>query len=242
MSHYFHACVFSPYEDCSGIVRAWEPRCSSLLVVQHPAEGKTKRVHCHFLIETMTAGENWFRDKAKEVMGEYIKRGNYWLATRVQKGEHAGKLISRFETLKYLTRKDFPVVFEKNFSPAELEEARTAWVDPVKDDTNSTSPTDFMIKKVMSRYEHYTSQHSYIEHYRHIKFESSNTVYHGYDDYAKFLLDEVRTTTMKTYYVVNQRMPHASQYKIVAGTVFIQLCERFNWPNNGFEVLKNLWY
>lgn len=236
---YYHACVFASFNDVSGVIERWVEKSDSLLVVEHPAEGKTQRVHCHILIETKS-GEDWFRSSAKEVMGEYIKRGNYWIATRVQKGEHAGKLISRLETLVYLTRKDFPVKFSKNYSPAEIEEARSAWVDSDKNDKPADDLSNVMIRLVLKKFEHIKHRDDWVReygplHYGVIPHESGLT---SQDD----IFNVIRKETMKAYWAKNRRAPFPAQHKIVASTVLLTLMERFNMLDRGISTLLEKWY
>lgn len=229
---YLHACIFAKYADLSGIVGVWEKKCASLCVVEHPADGKTKRIHCHFLIENQ-ANENWFRDEAKKIMGDYIKRGNYWIASRVQKGEHAGEPISRQPTLIYMLKGKFYAKFAKNFSEQEMEEARQAWVEKVNSATTAdNSPLEYMTNKVLKRFEH-------------IKSRSNIVFWHDTDrnDLCdRTLLDEVRSATMKVYWGETRKAPHATQYKQVAATVYLRIMERLDSLDEGISHLKNLWY
>jgi len=56
------------------------------------------------------------------------------------------------------------------------------------------------------------------------------------------VLSDVRLKTMKMFYRFNRKVPPASLYKMVAGTAFLRLCEKWNYLDNGIETLKNLWY
>lgn len=237
---YLHACIFAKYADLSGVVGIWEKKCASLCVVEHPAEGKTKRVHCHFLIENQ-ANENWFRDEAKKIMGDYIKRGNYWIASRVQKGEHAGEAIARQPTLVYMLKGCLDVSFAKKFSNQEVEEARQGWVEKVNSDNPATlSPHDYMVNKILKRFDH-------IKSYKDVpNLVCVDTTSQNERTYMKLhdatLLDEVRSATMKVYWGETRKVPHATQYKQVAGTVFLRIMERIDRFDMGLAQLKNLWY
>lgn len=230
---YIHACVFARFQDLSGLTDVWEKKCDSLLVVEHPAEGKTKRVHCHFLIET-GSGENWFRDKGKEVLNEYFKRGNYWIALRVQKGDHAGKLIEREYTATYMLKKTLTPSFAKNFSPEEVEALRQAWVDKPTSESDSSDASEVYIELVMKKFDRFPTFQSFTEWYARIHHECS------WD--TEKVLSLVRTETMKMFYAKNRRVPPAMLYKAVAGSAFLRLCEKWNQFDNGITSLKNLWY
>ena len=56
------------------------------------------------------------------------------------------------------------------------------------------------------------------------------------------LLELVRSETMKVFWGENRRVPHASQYKIVASTAYVTIMERIDCLNEAFLHLRNLWY
>jgi len=229
---YYHACIFTPYEELSGVVDVWEKKSNSLLVVEHPAEGKTQRVHCHFLIET-ESGENWFRDEAKRVMGEYIKRGNYWIATRVMKGEHAGKVIERESTAIYMLKGKLAEKYAKNFSSQELDTSRQNWVETVKSD-NTGEGSERIISEIVKKF--------------NIKKEprfwrDESEIEFGQCKYNLSLLwDLVRSTTWKFLWGQKRMSPHASHYKIIASSVFMRICEDANCFDHGMAYVMEKWY
>lgn len=223
----YHACIFAPYAELSGVVDVWTTKSASLLVVEHPAEGKTQRIHCHFLIET-ESGENWFRDEAKSVMGEYIKRGNYWIATRVQKGEHQGKLLSRQETAKYMIKGKYLVNFAKNFSIQELESLRQEWVETDKSDIPGKD-SERLIKQVMDRVKSNFLWHDTID----------DEVESNFNERA--LLSLTRNTTFKVLYARNRMFPHGSHYKIIAGSAYCRLAEEYKCFDSAVKIISELW-
>lgn len=230
---YYHACIFAKYDDVSGVATRWTEKCDSLLVVEHPAEGKTQRIHCHFLIET-TSGEDWFRTSAKESMGEYIKRGNYWISTRVQKGEHAGKVISRQLTLVYLVRKNYPIKFAKNFSEEELETARQAWVDSDKNDTSRDTPTEYYTKQLLNKF-------TYLKLWQDLPEESHEPDRNGYNvtisRYA-MLYRKVRSIGMRMYLGMHGNQPPAKVLFVnFTNAVFITLMERIDCLDIAIEII-----
>lgn len=237
---YLHACIFAKYADLSGVIDVWQTKCDSLCVVEHPPEGKTKRIHCHFLIEN-TAQEDWFRDQAKKVMGDYIKRGNYWIASRVQKGEYAGEPISRTRTLIYILKGKFSVSFAKNFSEQEVEEARQAWIDSDKNDSTARlSPTQKMIEKVSSEFDWLKSRDDLPTESSYLVGVISTDSW--LDQKMSYLFAEVRGRTCKVFLRETHQMPHPSQYKIVVSTVFVRIMERIKYTNNGLRFMLDKWY
>lgn len=235
---YYHACVFSALTELGDLIKSWETKCNSLYVVEHPPEGKTKRVHCHFLIET-ESGENWFRDEGKAVLGEYMKRGNYWIATRVQKGDHAGKLIDRVQTLNYMLKGKTYVNYSKNFSKEEVEKSRLAWVDSVKNDKTEDSSSEFYVKqivKIFDEYKTYSSYESYIESkYDNLGIPSTVSP-------TGMLMDNIRTQSYLLLYRRNQMAPQPMMYKQVASSAFCRVMEKWNRLSEAVHYMKNLWY
>jgi len=237
---YLHACIFAKYADLSGVIDVWQTKSASLCVAEHEAHGKTKRVHCHFLIEN-TANEDWFRDSAKKVMGDYIKRGNYWIASRVQKGEYAGEPISRQKTLIYILKGKLPVKFSKNISPQEVEEAQLAWVEPVLgNDNTNRSPTQKMIDRVLGEFDWLKSRSDLPTEsdFTESGFCASN----DFDGRVLCLFAEVRSRVCKVFLRENHQMPHPSQYKIVASTVFVMLMKRIKLEDKGLKFMLEKWY
>lgn len=234
--NYYHACIFAQYAELAGVVGVWEKKCASLYVVEHPAEGKTKRIHCHFLIET-ESGENWFRESAKEVMGDFIKRGNYWIAKRVQKGEHSGKPISRSLTLTYMLKGKLPGKFVKNFSNEEVETSRQSWVDSVKNDKTESSPTEFWIENVYKTYiDTYPTYTAYMAEFD-MKHENDLNP----QSPTGQLLDQVRHTTYRRLYQRHGIAPHAQFYKQVASSVFLRIMEKWDMLDHGIHKILNIW-
>jgi len=230
MSYTWKIRVSLPFSDCSGIVYKWFDRCAKAVCYEHGPDSKSKKPHIHVALIDC------------EVQLEALKR--MWKGENKGKGNgfwSSGEINDAPKHLTYLTKGKFTPKAVKNFSPEELETSRLAWVDPVKDDSPGDSPTDFMIAKVLSTI-NYDTFMSFKEHYRFVKLGVGNTVFHSNDEYCRFLLDEVRSATMKVYWGVNHRVPHASQYKIVAGSVFLKLCEKFGIFESGIDSLKNLWY
>lgn len=233
---YYHACIFAQYTELEGVVDVWKTKSNSLYVVEHPADGKTKRIHCHFLIET-ESGENWFRESAKEIMGEFIKRGNYWIATRVQKGEHSGKPIDRTQTLTYMLKGKFVGKFAKNFSKEEVDNSRQSWVDSVKNDKTESSPTEYWINDIYTSFvKKYPSYNVYMADFD-IKYEDMITP----PSPNGMLLDEVRHTTYRRLYERHGIAPHAHLYKQVASSVFLRLMEKWDKLDTGIHLILNLW-
>lgn len=219
--------VTLPYEDCSGIVQQWVQRCDKAIVYEHEADEDVSRTHIHMALVDCEVGNEALKRMWTNAPGS----GNgFWSFSDA-------KDLPTY--LVYMTKGKLRPVLVKNYSTAEVEEHRLSW-KPVEQ-SESKDPSEFMINKVLDDWL-YPSLESFVKYYRSCKYEESSTLYHSSDDYCKFLLEKVRSVTMKVYWGVNRRVPHASQYKIVAGTVFLRLCEKYGMLSAGIEALQNLWY
>lgn len=133
----WHGCIFLPYEDISGIARLWSQKCNAFALVQHPADGKTKRVHCHMMLVNPTIEVDSFQKLMKR-NGINPGRGQHWIAKTVMKGEYKGQKYNKKDLLKYMLKGKLRLLFEKDISPAEVEEAVSSWVE--LNLSNSTGP------------------------------------------------------------------------------------------------------
>lgn len=229
---YFHACVFMQYEDLRPLATVWAQKCDSMVIVQHPPDGQTKRIHCHILMETST-GENWFRDSGKSTIGEFMKRGNYWIATRVQKGEHAGKPIDRSLTLTYMIKGKYPVNFSKNFSQQELDESRLLWSDSVKSEP-SGDKSEKLIKDIMKHFDLKKERGLWIE---------EDDIELGQPRYnLESLFEMVRNRTWRMLWGEHRRAPQPWHYKQIATTVFVRLCEDAKCFDQAARLAMEHWY
>lgn len=227
-----HACVFMAYNALTTLVESWSEKCSTMLVVEHPADGKTKRVHCHFLLEHSYSDDEVFRKLGKACLGEFFKRGNYWIATRVQKGEHAGKLLQQAQLMDYFLKGKYTESFVKNISEEILETSRSRWVETVKSDTSDDgSSTEIMICKVVDVVEAKLNQRLYNEDEAGIELYRETTV-----------MDLCRSEAFKMLWGKRRVAPHASHYKIVASSAFMRIMENHKCFEKGIAVLKDLWY
>lgn len=127
-----------PYEDVKNVAQLWSTFCGSFAIAEHPATGKTKFVHVHMLLSNPSLKPNTLQKKMKD-LGISPGKAKHWISQAVQKGEFAGQAYTREHLLKYLLKGDpARLKFSKNISPAEVEEAVSSWVEPVKGNDTST--------------------------------------------------------------------------------------------------------
>jgi len=219
--------VSLPFSDCSGIIQRWFDRSTTAVCYEHEADDKVSRTHIHLALTGVDCKEEALKRMWKNAPGS----GNgFWSFSQIKEDKY----------WVYMTKGTLRPKLVKNISPAELEEHRKSWVEPSLGNDKKTDPLQYYIDLVINYYP--SSKQEFIDMYTHEKFKETSTVYHGSDDYVNWLFDSVRSRTMRVFWGENRRVPHATQYKTVAGTVFLQLCENYNIFGIGIEKLKNLWY
>ena len=112
----FHACIFLPYVDASGIATVWASKCDKLAIAEHPAEGQTKRIHIHLLISGSHVAENRLRELLKETLPG-MNRGNYWIASKTKKEKLP---VGERETLVYMLKGQKMRLKFQRISPTQL--------------------------------------------------------------------------------------------------------------------------
>lgn len=142
--------------------------------------------------------------------------------------------------LTYMTKGKLRPKFAKNFSNEEVERFRQAWVEPVKADKNGEdSGNEYFINKhtsiILKQYPTFKDWDTFVEEKyesRMITLPSSETE----------LFDHIRHTVFKELYYRKRMVPHAQQYKQVAGSVFMRVMEEWGKLDDAaFSVLKT-WY
>lgn len=210
-----------PYSDCSGIVKRWFDRAHRAVCYEHEADDEIKQTHIHIALLELNCKAEALKRMWKDAPG---KGNEFWSLTPVR---------DESKYLTYMTKGKLRPVLVKNFSSEQLEEHRLSWVEPtLGNDKNGNSPLEYYINQVLKRFERIKSR--------------SDMPTGRYDDYGHLtddmLLDEVRSETMKVFWGENRRVPHASMYKQVAGSVYLNLMERIDCLDMGIASLKHLWY
>lgn len=181
------------------------------------------------------AKEDWYRERAKDIMGEFITRGNYWIAQKVQKGEHKGKPVDFHLTAVYAIKGKYAVVFNKNISPADVEQYQATWSESPLENASSDkcSDRDQFVTKVYHRFDNY-----------HFVYEV-DCIHDKHGDrlnHCESLFWEVKSMTMKQFFADFHKAPFPQYYKQVTSTVFMLICKRLNCEDQGIQVLLNSWY
>lgn len=77
-AHVLHLIIFKCYNDISGVMQHISGLSDNLLLGQHPAEGKTKRIHCHAMVVGYRFTKQHMIDLlSKQIFGGESGRGNF---------------------------------------------------------------------------------------------------------------------------------------------------------------------
>lgn len=133
----WHACIFRGFADVKSLGGLWQTKCDALAIAQHPAEGRTRRVHCHFAI---VAPKDKMDTMRKQIRDAGFKgRGNYWITDIVMEGKHAGEPLRFTPLLKYITKgSSFNVKFQHNVSNEMVDYAASLWKNKSPDKVESS--------------------------------------------------------------------------------------------------------
>lgn len=146
----WHGCIFMPYQDLSGVMSIWAEKCDTFALVQHPADGKTKRVHCHILL----GNPHVEKDSLQKVMkrrGINPGKNDHWIVDKVIRGEFKGQKYTVPDLLKYMLKGKLRLETSKNISPAQVEEAISSWVE--LNLSTSTTSTKSSKKEASTHYD-----------------------------------------------------------------------------------------
>lgn len=212
--------VTLPYQDCSGIISRWSDRSARVVVYQHDADEEVSKTHVHLGLYGC------------EVKAEALKR--MWPDAPGKGNEFWSFKEASVEAAKYITYMSKGILrakYTKNFSQEELENSRLAWVEPVKADKVRDN-SEYIVNKVVDSIKSQFVYHRLTDEERYERVECS----------VDTLLKLVRTQSFKMLWGEHRRVPHASHYKIVAGTAFMRLCEHYGCFDEGVSAIQELWY
>ena len=207
-----------PYEDCKTIITKWSDRSSRAIVYQHDADEKVRQTHVHIVLY----GCNVQAEALKRMWKEAPGKGNEFWSWK--EADESSRQIT------YLTKGKYAPKFIKNISEQEVETSRQSWVEPVKADKPGDS-SEKIITKVIAKIKSEFVYRDTTDVDRVERIECS----------AETLLKLVRRETFRQLWGELRRFPHASHYKIVAGTVYMRLCEHYDCFEDGMEIISQLW-
>lgn len=133
----WHACIFRGFKDVKSLGELWQTKCHALAIAQHNADGKTRRVHCHFAIVAPNDKMDTMRKQIRDA--GFKGRGNYWITDIVMEGKHAGEPLRFTPLLKYITKgSSFNVKFQHNISNEMVDYAASLWINKSTDKVESS--------------------------------------------------------------------------------------------------------
>lgn len=224
-----YACrITKPYSVVKDIIDNWATRCEAVAVYQHDADEEVSTTHVHLILLGCEVKQEQLKRDSKLPAG-----GNkLWAWKSVYDDSQGNVQVVNKDFITYMSKGNLLPVFLKNISQEEVEHFRLLWVDPVKDDSSAKSDSlEPLINAIVNKFKDYVID-------RPIKFDD----YGHAESRIEELLNEVRRTTVKMIYHKTRRTPHGSQFKIVAGTAFLRVCEIKDQLENGFSHLQKVWY
>lgn len=122
MPHYAVRVTYS-WAQAQTIAHLWALRADKVLVYEHSKATFTakNKTHIHMLLVNTSVDKKQLRNIAKETV--VLVKGNENMSFKTAE-EPFGKYIT------YMTKGLLQPVYNKGFTPEELEECRLAWVDP----------------------------------------------------------------------------------------------------------------
>ena len=109
--------VTLPYQDLSGVVARWADKCERCICFEHEADEEIRQTHVHMILFSSTV-----QAEALKRTSKLSGKGNEFWSWKDYDG------LQTFIT--YMSKGKLAPKFVKNYSPAEVEAARTAWSEP----------------------------------------------------------------------------------------------------------------
>lgn len=197
------------------VINDWSDKVGKILCYEHQGS-ETEKIHVHLLI---------MESPVKDERLKRIARARIELSGNEDWSWKKCDMNKVKEYMTYMTKGVLRPVFVKNFSTAEVEEARSRWVEPKGNDNSPATSQKRDELDIME--EDYLRSHDI------------NSVI--------IQLGSIRTWTMAWYWRRYGKLPIVSQYKRNAGSLYLRLVEeqgrtgtsRFDFA---LEEIKELWY
>jgi len=199
------------YADASGVINAWAEQCDKLIVYEHEKDSKVPTTHIHLLMMGCKVKEERLKRIAKGLLPASMDiHGNaFWKWTSKHPADEG--------FITYMSKGKLVPKYSKNILESQIEERRTAWVEP----SGSLAPPK-------EKYDEY---------------EELKKDFMKRHNYWTTTFDETRKWTMRWYYERDGRLPHCGNYKRNAASLFYMASLHPQSPaEDALEEIKNLWY
>lgn len=211
MSYDFAPRITLPWSDLSGVVQFWEERCKKLAVYEHEADDTVAKTHCHFLMLGCDIQEEALKRMFKAHYPSIKVYGNAFWSW-------TRKYPPSYVNLTYYSKGHISPSYLHVITPAECEEARLKWI--------ALQPEEEALRPSSKKY----------DEYQHLKTDILKR-----EGCRDMTLDAVRTFVFAWYYHRDGKIPPATQYKRMAGSLYVWLNERTRL-NFALQEVQNLWY
>lgn len=228
--------VSRPYDDLSGAIQALTDKTGRIVVYEHAPDTGCNRPHIHVLMELCTVGvEQVKKIIKKHYLGE-LQGGNETWSWKLDEGkletqEDIDKIIT------YLSKGTLEYKHLKGYDIDYIEERRKAWV-------THTGQTQLATKLTQRRPD---KEHNETNGTKPEKYDELKAIIEAYGSLTKHehpTLDSVRRFVFHWYWRRDGKIPPATQYKRMAGSLFLRIAEEH--PNMVFTVamdeVLNLWF
>jgi hypothetical protein len=222
-----------PFETLEPVFKLWAESCTAIAVYEHDADEEIQTTHCHVLMIDCkySTAEALKRVFYATLPGLKAKKGNDLWAWA-----HKDYPNPDLGFITYMSKGKLTAKLIKNIPGSTLEELKGKWVEADKPDTTSDKLSHKLVQMVITRFAPFESFEDYIEH----KAREAHGAPISYS--VDVILKDVRSASMRCFWERTREAPHASQYKKVAGTAFLHICEKWHRLEQGLSELQNLWY
>lgn len=214
LSYSFAPRITMEFEVAKPALEAWSKMCSRMAVYEHQKDGSVASTHIHILMLGCSVKEEQFkRIFYRSLPGEKRKGNDLW------SWEHKKYGIPDDSFLTYMSKGFLRPKMVKNFPDELVEERREQWVITIPKAVESSQKSD-MYDDMCKRY-----------------FAT-----HDNADMAQASFEGVRKWVFHWFYERTGKVPHATQYKQYAGSLYLKIGEKSKQFDRNADQVFSLWY
>lgn len=221
--------ITRPFSDISGTIRVWADRSHAVVAYEHPADEEVAQTHVHIAIYGCEVKAEALK---RMFLGEPGTGNGFWSFKKLDSEylsdlQRTEDISGHIEFIKYMSKGTLQPKFVKNISQQVLERCRLAWVPP-----DNIPESEIVIRSVVAAVRKDWDDQTVSRHEQGLP---------ALEFSLNALLGKVRSTTFHKMYFRHRMFPHGSQYRIVAGSAFLRLCEHYGKFQEGSEIISQLW-